>query len=168
MENQPKTPLDLDPRTFETLKWSAVWNAVASAIENVFAYVSLFFIGGYTGQILSAFGGIAKTFPIGQLVKDACWGAVYGAIGGFVLSKFYPQIQNLNRKYLKGWLNTFFKLLFYPSLAGSIIGFFMSSVASFAIGFMPIIIIVAGSVLSSYIYAKMMTQKVGSKFPPPL
>lgn len=162
----PKIPLDLDPRTIATLKWSAIWNAVASAISTIAGYISLSFMGGLEGEILRAFGGsIVKQFPVGDLIRDAIWGAVYGAIFGFVISKFYTQIQELNRQYLKGWLNTFFKLLFYPSLAISVLFFLLGSVVRFDTAFL---IILAGFVVSSFVYAKMMTKSVGSLYQPPL
>lgn len=162
----PKIPLDLDPRTLATLKWSAIWNAVASAIVSVAAYISISFIGGFEGEILRAFGGsIVKQFPVGELIQSAIWGAVYGAIFGFFISKFYTQIQQWNHQYLKGWLNTFFKLLFYPSLVLSLLFFLLGSVIRFDTAFL---INLAGFVVGSFVYAKMMTQSVGSLYPPPV
>src|SRR3989338_6940927 len=115
--NQPKTnPLRVDARTWETIKASAIWNAVASGISSVFGHISLFFIGGIAGKLLNAFGGIIKEFSPVDFIKDAFWGAVYGALIGFVLSKYFSNIQQLNRTYLRSKLNTFFKLLFYPSV----------------------------------------------------
>lgn len=163
----PKIPLDLDPRTMATVKWSAIWNGVGGAIKAIAGYLSFFFIGGFAGDFIRSFGGVANDFPVGKLIQDTVWGAIYGAVFGFLISKFYPQIQQWNRQYLKGWLNTFFKLLFYPSLVGSVLAFFMTSVSGFAIGFMPLLIILAGMVVSSFIYAKMMTKYVGSSYPPP-
>lgn len=164
----PKIPVDLDPRTIATMKWSAVWNAVGGAIVSVAGYLSFYFIGGLAGDILRTFGGVTQNFPIGELIKDILWGAVYGAIFGFLISKFYTQIQQWNRQYLKGWLNTFFKLLFYPSLVGSLLAFLMTSAAGFGIGFMPLIVILAGVLLKGFVYAKMMTKYVGQLYPPPV
>lgn len=166
----PKIPLDLDPRTFATMKWSAIWNAVGSIIESFAGFIAAnFFIGGFVGKITGLFGAsMVRNFPFGSAIKQAVWGAVYGAVFGFLISKFYPKIQQWNRQYLKGRLNTFFKLLFYPSLIGSIIAFFLTSVAGFAVGFMFLIVILIGFVLSSYVYAKMMTKYVGPLYPPPL
>lgn len=164
----PKIPVDLDPRTIVTMKWSAVWNAVGGAIVSVAGYFSFYFIGGLAGDILRTFGGVTRNFPIGELIKDILWGAAYGAIFGFLISKFYTQIQQWNRQYLKGWLNTFFKLLFYPSLVGSLLAFLMTSAAGFGIGFMPLLIILAGVILKGFVYAKMMAKYVGQLYPPPV
>ncbi len=160
----PKISVDLDPRTIATMKWSAVWNGVGGAIVSVFGYLSFYFIGGLAGDILRTFGGVTQNFPVGELIKDVLWGAVYGAVFGFLISKFYTQIQQWNRQYLKGWLNTFFKLLFYPSLVGSLLAFLMTSAAGFGIGFMPLIVILAGVLLKSFVYAKMMTKYVGQLY----
>lgn len=162
-----KPSFDLDPRTKLTVQWSAIWYAVGSVIEFVFGYISIYFVGGMTGEFLRAFGGFFETFPVGVLFREIIVGAIIGAIAGFVISKFYHYIQEWNIRYLKGKLDTFFKLLFYPSLAGAIIGFLLTSTASFAIGFMPIIIVFVGVVLSSFIYAKMLTKKVVAQYAAP-
>lgn len=162
-----KISFDLDPRTKATIQWSAIWFAVGAAIENVFGFISFYFMGGVAGEFLRAFGGFFNTYPFGILVQDILWGAVSGAIAGFILSKFYTQIQEINKKYLKGKLDTFFKLLFYPSLVGAIIGFLLVSGTAYMTGLMPIIIIFAGVVLSSFVYAKMLSGKVGNQYPSP-
>gem|GEM_PF-6435260 len=166
--SMPKIPLDLDPRTMATIKWSAIWNGVGGAIKAVAGYLSFFFIGGLAGDLIRTFGGVTNNFPVGKLIQNVLWGAIYGAVFGFLISKFYPQIQQWNRQYLKGWLNTFFKLLFYPSLVGSVLAYFMMSVSGFGIGFMPLLVILAGMLVSSFLYAKMMTKYVGPLYPPPL
>ena len=164
MSAPTSTEFKLDSRTIETMKWSAVWNAVSNVIQTFAGYLSLYFIGGYQGEWFRAFGGIAQQLPVRQLLNDAIWGAVIGVVIGFVLSKFYTQIQDINKKYLKGSLNTFFKLLFYPVVVGALAGFFLTSSASLYIGIVPLLIIVAGSILGGYIYAKMMTKYVGSQY----
>lgn len=165
--NKPKVSFDFDPRTKLTVQWSAIWYGVGAIITNVAAQISYYFIGGIAGEIMRSFGGIFDTFSAEMLIKDVIWGVITGAIAGFILSKFYPQIQNINRKYLKNYLNTMFKLLFYPSLAGAVLGFLLSTTAAFATGIMPLIIIFAGVVVSSYVYAKMLSKKVEGQYPPP-
>lgn len=164
MNTTPTPEFKLDHRTVETIRWSALWNAAASAIQTFAAYFSIYFVGGYSGELFRAFGGIARQLPVRQLINDALWGAIIGAIMGFLLSKFYTQIQDINKKFLGGSLNTFFKLLFYPVVVGSLLGFFLTSAASFYIGILPLLIIVGGSVLGGYVYAKMMTKHVGSLY----
>lgn len=165
---QQKFSFNLDSRTLASLKWSAVANAVSAAIGSVFNYASLFFIGGLAGKFLGVFGGAVQNFNFEELIGDAIWGAIYGAVAGFLISKFYTQIQELNRNKLKGRLNTFFKLLFYPSVVVSVLAFFMTSVVSFAFGLLPFAIIFAGAILGSYAYAKIMVKYVGQMYPPPI
>lgn len=155
-----KFSLQADARSVETLKWSAIWNAVSNAIDVAVGYVASFFFGGLVGEILEGFGGYMNKFPFENLISEVFWGAVYGAIAGFLLSKFYTKIQEWNQKYLRGKLNTLFKLLFYPALAGNILAFLTTSFVGLAVGFLPIIIMFAGFVLSSYVYAKMLSKKV--------
>lgn len=155
-----KFSLQADARSIETLKWSAIWNAVSNAIDVVVGYAASFFFGGLIGEILEESGGYINKFPFENLISEVFWGAVYGAIAGFLLSKFYTKIQEWNQKYLRGKLNTLFKLLFYPALVGNILAFLMTSFIGLAVGFLPIIIMFAGFVLSSYIYAKMLSKKV--------
>ena len=112
----PKIPLDLDPRTLATVKWSAIWSGVGGAIKAVAGYLSFFFIGGLAGDFIRTFGGVANNFPVGKHIQSVVWGAIYGAVFGFLISKFYPQIQQWNRQYLKGWLNTFLNFCFIHPL----------------------------------------------------
>lgn len=158
----PKFTLNLDLRTLETLKWSAVWNAVGAGILYGFTYISYFFLGGLVGEFVRAVPGLIGGFQFGHLINTMFWGAVYGAVVGFLLSKFYAEIQKLNSQYLQGKLNTFFKLLFYPSLALSLLVFVMGSAASF--GFMSFLVVVIGMIVRAYVYAEMMQRKVGVWF----
>ncbi len=157
MNATPSPEFKLDQRTVETIKWSAAWSAVSSAIQTCAGYLSLYFIGGY-------YWGLVRQLVVRQLINDALWGAIIGAIIGLVLSKFYPQIQEINKKFLGGSLNTFFKLLFYPVVVGSLLGLFLTSAVSFVIGITPLLIVVAGAILGGYVYAKMMTKHVGSLY----
>src|SRR3989338_5365667 len=77
-----KPSFDLDPRTKLTIQWSAIWYAVGSVIEFVFAYMSIYFVGGITGEFMRAFGGFFETFPIGVLIREIIVGAIIGAIAG--------------------------------------------------------------------------------------
>lgn len=165
---KPKISFDFDSRTKLTVQWSAIWYGVGVVIENVATQLSIFFTGGIAGEIFRSLGGIFETFSVQYLIKDMIWGVIIGAVAGFVLSKFYPQIQDLNRKYLKSKLNNMFKLLFYPSLVGAILGFLISTTAAFATGIMPLIIVAAGVIASSFIYAKMLSKKVEGLYQPPV
>lgn len=165
---RPASKLFADPRAVATMKASAIWNAVGSVIDGVFGYFATFFIGGIAGEFVRAFGGTLSKLPVGSLIKEAVWAAIYGALIGFILSNYFAQIKNLNKQYLRGKLNTFFKLLFYPSVAIAVLLGVLASSVSFYVGFMPFVIILAGVIVRSYIYAKMVTRAVGSLYEPPV
>lgn len=151
--------LKLDHRAVETMKWSAISNGVAAIIGVIFQDLSIYFIGGVFGKMMRTFGAMMNVFSFGQFLSAAIWGAIIGAGLGFALSKFYPRIQHFNKRYLNGKLDTFFKLLFYPWLVSSLLSFIMTS--ALGLGLLPLLIILAGAVVSSYVYAKMMDKYVG-------
>ncbi len=159
---------DLDDRTKNTMIWSAVWYAVALGIENVVQQMSYYFVGGTAGYFYRAYGGLMGTFHLGSLVTNLIWGAVIGAVVGFVLSKFYPQIQDIVKKHLKGKLDTMFKLLFYPSLVGAAFALLFGGMFAFAVGAMFVLVNIGGSVLGAFVYAKMLSGKIGKDYPSPV
>lgn len=167
---KPKISFDFDSRTKLTVQWSAIWYGVGAIIESFASQISFYFMGGLAGELMRtfSFGAVFGNSFFPTLLKEAIWGVIIGAVVGFVLSKFYPQIQDLNRKYLKSKLNSMFKLLFYPSLVGAILGFLISTTAVFATGIMPLIIVAAGVIASSFIYAKMLSKKVEGLYQPPV
>lgn len=160
---------NLNPRDKETIKWSAIWNAAAGAIVYAANYASGYFIGGLGGEMMKlgrALGSPSyyNTFSVGDFIVAAFWGAVWGAIGGFILSRFYDTFKQWNVTYLKGKLNTLFKLLFYPTIVGALIGLFFGGIFSFAIGIMPILIVVIGEIVARFLYAKMLVKNVGNLY----
>src|SRR3990172_2157609 len=101
----------LDPKMKDTIQWSAIYNGGASVLEYLIgfaAYAYIFRLAGYG-------------LDLGMLISSAVNGIIAGAIVGFVLAKWYPQIMELNKKYLKNSLNSLFKLLFYPYAVGAIL-----------------------------------------------
>ncbi len=159
---------DLDERTKKTMIWSAVWYAVALGIENVVQQMSYYFVGGTAGYFYRAYGGALDYFHAGSLFNDLLWGAVIGAVVGFVLSKFYSHIQDIVKKHLKGKLDTMFKLLFYPSLVGAAFALFFGGMFAFAVGAMFVLINIGGSVLGAFVYAKMLSGKIEKDYPSPV
>lgn len=157
-----KKPLKLDYRDSATMKWSALWNGAGGLIEVLFQNLSVYFIGGVYGKFMRSFGVFMDLFSFNQMISAAIWGAIIGAGLGFVLSKFYEQIQDLNKRYLKGKLDSFFKLLFYPWFFSSAVSYVMTSALGF--GFLSLLIVLAGSFISSYVYAKMMDKYVGNLY----
>lgn len=170
----PPTPTvasQLDIKTVTTIKWSAIWFAVSSAIRSFAVYISLFFVGGLAGELISIngfFDGFFSNFILKSLISAIIWGAVIGAAYGFFIAKMYPQLQEWNKQYLKGKINTMFKLLFYVPLAASLVQFlFMGGIETIRfLGIVPFLVIIGGIILGSFIYAKMLNGKISSMYPP--
>jgi hypothetical protein len=138
--------------------------AAAEAIRLLVSTYGFYFGGGVFGQ----WANLMDLFPTSYLINRIIYGLIIGAITGFLLSKFYHYIQMWNVKYLKSKLNTFFKLLFYPSIIAYIVPVllsFLSAVYGLGLGFL---IMIAGDVLAGYLYAKVLTSKVGSMYPSPV
>jgi phosphotransferase system glucose/maltose/N-acetylglucosamine-specific IIC component len=177
----PQHPLFIfDPKTIQTIQWSAIANAVAAAIsgaaghvasrlavQTVVTNISGASLGGAYGDLLNA--SLARSgayaFSVRQFVASIVWGAVYGAIGGWALAKFFPFFLRWNQQFLQGKLNSFFKLLFYPTIVAALLLAVLGTVASFLTGFSSWIVMIVGLLVSRFAYAKLMDAKVGHLYP---
>jgi Na+/H+-dicarboxylate symporter len=149
--------MDLDQKAKESIKWMAIYGAAASGAEVITTYFAMMFLSGLSSF---GFGG----FPGGQVVNQVIWGAVTGAIFGFILSKYYPSIMEFNRKYLGNFFGSLFKLLFYPYLiAGAISLFAGAGAAAVGFGIGPLAAF-AGVFVIRYVYAKMVVGKLGQYY----
>ncbi|MDP3771392.1 MAG: hypothetical protein Q8R16_03770 [bacterium] len=176
----PKPPqgpdLGLDARTIQTIQWSAIASAAATAIDGIFGYFSARmvaravvdrFAGGMFGGDLGRFAneGMMRSgdfaFSTGGFVQAIIMGAIYGAIGGFVLAKFFPVFLRWNKQFLKGWLDSFFKLLFWPTLVAALLLTLLGVGLSALTGFAPWLVTIIGMLASRFVYAKLMEVKVG-------
>jgi hypothetical protein len=180
-QNQPqqaKTPQSqnnytkMDEKTIATIKASAIWNTVATVIMSVASMLaSYYFIRNLYGDMMSQYGSYLgqsyspQLINIGALVNDAILGIICGAIGGWVIAKFYPVFVGWQKKYLGGKLDSFFKILFWPYLVGFVISLVLSGALSVLYsGFTVLIIIAVADLASIYIYAKMMDKAVGKYY----
>lgn len=164
-----------DTKTLETMKWAAIWWAVASVIMKVgeiiagYFFASSVFFGqfGELGNFLDrSIGGAVRqsffsSFRFSTFVNVILWGAVGGLISGIILAKFFPKIMELQKRFFFNKLNTLFKLLFIaPSavilLESLLFGFF---------GFGWFIIYAIGVIAAYYLYAKSMVKHVGKYYP---
>ena len=147
--------------------WSALWNACAAAIVYGANYVSGFFLGGVAGDIEKIAENLGVSIPTGfgfsftVLLTQAFWGLIWGAVGGFILAQYYELFHQWNIRYLKGKLNTFFKLLFYPTLVGAVAALLLTGVFASLTGAVPLLIVLVGVVLARLFYALMMVKSVG-------
>jgi len=171
---EPKSDLmAFDEKTIATMKWSAIWNVVDVAILSMVALLSAYFLAASVAVQFGAFGDLIgntmmKTsfINIGSLISDIIWGAIGGAIGGFVLAKFYSPIMNFQARYLGNKLNTLFKLLFWPRVVGTVVGSLIGMWMLFGLGALGMIVYFAGALAAHFIYAKMMEKSVGKYYRP--
>lgn len=160
-------PFSFDARTIEIVKWSAIWNVAAGVVDALVGWASAAWALRGVSRSLGVFGAYVQatpTFDAGDFFRTLIWAAVYGAIGGFILIKFYAVFMNWQRKFLGGKLNTLFKLLFWPTLVGALIAALLLSPFGFVLGFGTIALIIVGSIVSRFIYAKGMEKSVGKYF----
>ena len=161
---KPSAPSDLwkfDAKTIDVMKWSAIFAASARVIDSVASWVAGTW---FASRAFGVYGSFGYGFNVGGLVRGAIMAAIYGAIGGFILIKFYNVFMRWQAKYLKGKLNNLFKLLFWPTVVGALVSLFLLSPFGFVVGFGTIIVSIVGSLVSRFVYAKGMDQMVGKYF----
>jgi len=161
----------LDAKTKEIIIWSAVGYFCRELIIKlslaIFAALFAPSVGVYGYKLPVGLGGFHLNFF--SLIISSL---IFGAIFGVVLAKLYPQIQKINQTYFKGWFNTLYKLIFYPSVIGGLLAlifaggfsftFFGTGLGSYL--FISAIISVVATIIGSYIYAKLMVSKVGKYY----
>jgi hypothetical protein len=165
-----------DEKTIATIKASAIWNTVATIIMSVAGMLASYFfirnlynniagqysqyLGSYMNQITQP-----QMINITVLISDIIYGAIGGAIAGWVIAKFYPVFVGWQKKYLGNKLNSFFKILFWPYLVGFAISLVITGALSIMYaGFTAFIIIIIADLVGMYLYAKMMDKAVGKYY----
>ena len=140
--------------------------SVASMLASYFFLKNIYnnMLGSY-GQYLGSYMDQAygpQMINFGVLLTDVIYGAIGGAIAGWVIAKFYPVFVDWQKKFLSNKLNSFFKILFWPYLVGLAISLVLSRVMYS--NFTVLIIIAVADLASIYIYAKMMDKTVGKYY----
>lgn len=160
-----------DEKTIGTMKFSAIWNAVAMAITSIASSLAIYyfarsiysnlgiygnaFMGAYTPQLIN----------IGSLVSAIIWGAIWGAVIGYIIAKFYPVFMDWQKKITGDRLNTLFKLLFWPYAIVAVVFLLIGGGFSYMYGgFTGGIIILIGDLIAGFVYAKMMDKNVGKYY----
>lgn len=133
------------------MMWSAIYNSLANAVESIIGNIAFSALIGY---------GFSLTVGVVNAIIN---GAIIGAIVGFVLAKWYPQIMEINAKYLGNKFNSLFKVLFYPYLIGAVLSLLTSIGFVGVFGLAPLVA-VAGTVATRYAYAKLLSSKVGQYY----
>lgn len=157
--SSPKVGFTLDAKTKETIKWSAIFYAGQRLVEGILSWIGFrFFAGGLVGR----FGRVAYEFPVRGLVNDLIWGAISGAIFGFILAKYWSWFQNLNRKTVHA--KNYFKFIFIVNVVVSVVLTLLLSFTAFFIGALPLLFNLVGLILGAWIYAQGMSKKVGNLY----
>jgi hypothetical protein len=159
-----------DEKTTNTIKYSAIWNAVAMAITTIASSFAVYYfarsIYSDLGIYGNAFAGAyaPQLINFGSLVTGIFWGAVWGAVGGYLLAKFYPVLMGWQKKFLADKLNTLFKLLFWPYVIGALISLFAAGGFGYMGGSTGMMIVIIGDLIAGFVYAKMMAKNVGKYY----
>ncbi len=142
----------MDPKMKETVMWSAIYNAGAMVVQSlVNMYVFSVWVGA--GTFYGAFG------TINAVIAWAIFGALGGAIIGFILAMWFPKIMELQKKYLKDYVNSLYKLIFYPYILAAAL-----SLLSNLRGVLPALVSAGVMLAVGYAYAKMMDKKLGKYY----
>ena len=164
----------MDEKTIATIKASAIWGAVTGAIISVVGMLVAYYffrnlysnmMGSY-GQYLNGYLGQAykpQLINVGTLLNDVIWAVVGGAVAGWIIAKFYPVFVGWQKKFVNNKLNSFFKLLFWPSAIGFVLSLIVTGAlsAGFSTAFVIVIVVNIGV---AYLYAKMMDKAVGKYY----
>lgn len=173
--NQQKDYAKMDGKTIDTIKTSAIWTAVSAAITSTAGMIaSYYFVKSLYTKMIGDYGYLGtymgqlnrpQMIDLGSLIASVIYGAIGGAIAGWVIAKFYPVFVGWQKKYLNGKLNSFFKMMFWPSAVGFVISLVMTGALSMiSSSFMILVINVLAGVGASYLYAKMMDKAVGKYY----
>jgi len=161
-----------DEKTMATIKTSAIWGAVASLIMSIAGMLASYFFFknvysstmGIYGQY---FGGslAPRMINIPVLLNDLVWGAIGGAVTGYVIAKFYSVFIGWQKKFIGNKLNSFFKILFWPYIVGIALNMILTgALSAIYSGFSSFIIMIIADVAATYLYAKMMDKNVGKYY----
>jgi hypothetical protein len=160
-----------DEKTINTMKFSAIWNAVAMAITSIAGSLAVYYFArslySDLGIYGSAFAGAyaPQLINFGSLVSSIIWGAIWGAVGGYIIAKFYPVLMGWQKQFLGDKLNTLFKLLFWPYVIGALLSLLMAGGFSYMYGgFTGSLIVIIGDLIAGFVYAKMMAKNVGKYY----
>ncbi len=155
----------MDSKMKDTLQWSIIYTAVVSAVAGLLTQASFYYMnpaGGLLrqyGSYMGMGGGVGVMGMVSAAVSGLIGGAISGLILGFILAYWYPQIMNLQRKYLKDYLDSLFKLLFYPYVVFSLLGFLMRIGSPMGFSLASLVTLVA-SIAVCYVYSKMLAKKL--------
>ena len=172
MENKNKMDYSkFDEKTKNTIKYSAIWNAVAMAITSIASSLAVYYFASDIYNRMGIYGNaFARAYApqlinFGSLISSIIWGAIWGAVAGYIIAKFYPVLMDWQKKITGNRLNTLFKLLFWPYMVVALIYLLTAGGFSYIYGgFTGSIIVIIGDLVAGFVYAKMMEKNVGKYY----
>jgi len=176
MDNKNNEYFNFDEKAVATIKASTIWNAVSAVIISISGMATrYYFASGVYSNMMGPYSRYLdgyldrslapRLINIPMLVNDLVWGAICGAIIGWLIAKFYPKFVEWQKNFTNNKLNTFFKMLFWPYL----VAFGLSLVLTGALsvlysGFTLLVINILADIAAVYVYAKMMNKAVGKYY----
>lgn len=163
----------LDKKTKDTVMWSVVGYFAKSVIVAIAGVITVNILVPSTVNVYGvpiSVGRPGFNLNIFNLVISSL---IYGAIAGLILSKLYSKIQEINRRFFGGWFNTLYRLIFYPSIIGGVLALiFTGGISASLFGntgyggyfFMFFLVTIVAEIIGSFIYAKLMVNKVGQYY----
>ena len=177
MEQSKDYYTKFDEKTIATIKASVIWSVAATLIMSVASMLaSYFFLKNFYNSMMSSYGQYFNGYMMNQvyrpqmidfavLLNDVVWGAIGGAVAGYIIAKFYPVLADWQKKFLGNKLNSFFKILFWPYLAILAISLVLTGATRVInSAFIVFVIIIIADIVSVYLYAKMMDKAVGKYY----
>ena len=135
----------MDSKMRDTLMVMAVATALATGVQNL----AQGFMGGMAGVFAQANGVVSALIS----------GTIGGLLGGLILYYAWPHLMTFQKKYLKDYLDSLYKWLFYPAVLGAALGLLSSLVSPWG-GAVTGLTNALVQVAIGYGYAKVVSTKL--------
>lgn len=159
----------MDGKTKSIITQCTIYSVIGSAISSGGAFIAQFFIGGQLGYAQRTLYTLGYTRPLydrfwlmspGQFIINIIFAVIIGAIVGYIVAAFWPVIERYAKQYTGNFLNTPFKILFYPSLVLALWGF----LGAYVFGVVAAVCIVGSNILGRFVFAKAVDGVVRKNF----
>ena len=164
----------MNAKTTSIITQCVIFNVIGTAISSGGTFLAQFFVGGplgvlnqYNYQFAAAIGSSYSRFWLmtpGRLISDIFFSIVGGAVLGLAIAFYWNMIHQYAKQYSNGFLNSPFKILFFPTLIAALLSMGMSV----AVGFMASFIMFASAVIGRYVFAKGVNGVIQKNFPNPV
>lgn len=164
----------MDAKMTSIITQCVIFNVIGTAISDGGRFASQFFITGPLGQFqqLSNYysamvPGYANThtrfwlMTPTHLVSNLVFSAIGGAVLGFVVAAYWGPVRQYAHQYSGGFLNSPFKIMFFPTLIASLFGL----LGTFAFGIMTTLIMIVTAIVGRYVFAKGVSGVIEKNFP---